>query len=370
MLLAEIASRLPASRSLRVLATSGTQQGIDSLRKGCRQLPPSSPLTIEVCCFPLDAPRVMAKAFDRFRPRLCVIVETELWPGFLWQAKSRSIPVLLVNGRISNKSFGSYSRLRWLFRQLAPDRVWAISPEDGKRFAHVMGAERVGLMNNIKFDRIQPPIPGTPPSAISSLLGPDTPFVLLGSIRREEEERIFNVIVTLLKTKQDILIGVFPKHIERAGHWLSALADRKIPAVRRSETSTACPPGTVVVWDVFGELAGAYSLAKTAFIGGSLLNLGGQNFLEPLVFGLRPLIGPYWSNFAWVSRDIVDAGLVREVHDENELCAALLAQLDSEESRQQVIEQVQDYLAPRKGGTRLAAGEILHFLQTGNNTHA
>ena len=87
-------------------------------------------------------------------------------------------------------------------------------------------------------------------------------------------------------------------------------------------------------------LAGAYGLAKVTFIGGSLVDLGGQNFLEPLVFGLKPLIGPFWSNFSWVSREIVETGLVHEVTDEKHLYAELLSRIDCEEPREQVIEQV------------------------------
>ena len=125
------------------------------------------------------------------------------------------------------------------------------------------------------------------------------------------------------------------------------------------------PPGTVIVWDVYGELAGAYGLAATTFVGGSLVNLGGQNFLEPLVFGLRPIIGPYWKNFAWVGREIIDSGLVHEVEDENQLVSALLRSLESRDDRDEVITRVQNFFEPRKGGTHQVCLAIIDKLLAG-----
>lgn len=357
-----------ASGKLRVLATSGTRQGIDSLEKGRAGLRDGGSLDIAVAYFPFDAPAIMAKAFARFAPGLAVVVETELWPGYLTAARHHRVPVLLINGRMSEKSFRSYRHFSRFFSAYGPERVLAISPEDGERFGRVVGPERVALMNNIKFDRIEPQNDPPSPSPVAGLLAETAPFVLLGSIRREEEERILQTISSLLAARGDLLIGLFPKHIERAGEWQALLAKASIPAVRRSQATGRSQPGTVIVWDVFGELAGAYALASATFVGGSLVNLGGQNFLEPLVFGLQPIIGPYWKNFAWVGRDIVAAGLVREVADQHELAQALLSAIDAPRPRAEVIEQVRAFFAPKKGGTAQACRAIidkLHGLERG-----
>lgn len=363
MVLAELAAHLPANISYRVLATSGTKQGVDSLAKGCLERGKNVSLDTTVAYFPFDAPSIMKKAFDLLSPRLAVIVETELWPGFLYHAHKHGTPVLLINGRMSMNSFGSYKYLRNFFTKFGPDKVWAISQDDAARFSQIMGKEKIELMNNIKFDRISPPSDTAKQNPISAILPANIPFILLGSIRKEEEDIILATITRLQCAREDLIIGLFPKHIERADNWLSALKQKSILAVRRSTTTGLCQPGTVIVWDIFGELAGAYDLAKTAFIGGSLVNLGGQNFLEPLVFGLKPIIGPYWSNFSWVSRDILSAGLVYEVQNEKELCAKLLSELQTKESRELVIEQVQDFLAPRKGGTALVSLQLLNHLK-------
>jgi 3-deoxy-D-manno-octulosonic-acid transferase len=264
---------------------------------------------------------------------------------------------------MSEKSFRNYSFFKGFFGKYGPEKIWAISPLDGERFAGVVRPERVALMNNIKFDRIEPKDDLPTSSPIAQLLVDTAPFVLLGSVRREEEELILKTITGTLTRRSDIIIGLFPKHIERADHWLGLLHAAGIEAVKRSAASGRRPVGSVIVWDVFGELAGAYALAAAAFVGGSLVNLGGQNFLEPLVFGLKPIIGPYWKNFAWVGRDIVTSGLVQEVADASELTAALLAAIDSGSNRDDVIEEVRRFFAPRKGGTEQISRQIINKLQ-------
>lgn len=362
MVLDELVTFLPADRRLRVLVTSGTKQGIDSLIKGRNNHPSNSTLDITVAYFPFDAPHLMEKAFNRFAPKLAVIVETELWPGFLVTAKRTHVPVLLINGRMSVKSFGSYKYFSKFFKKYGPEKVLAISPTDGERFSKIVGPEKVSLINNIKFDRIEPQTDLPDHNPIINFLPEESPFLLLGSIRREEEKKIFKTIIKILAKRPDITIGLFPKHIERADHWIELLSKEKITASKRSEILIRQPSGSVIVWDVFGELAGAYALARAAFVGGSLENLGGQNFLEPLVFGLKPIIGPYWKNFAWVGREIISSGLVKEVADENDLVTELLTAIDTDFTKNQVVTQVQDFFGPRKGGTQQVCQQIIYNL--------
>jgi 3-deoxy-D-manno-octulosonic-acid transferase len=264
---------------------------------------------------------------------------------------------------MSAKSFASYRRINWFFRRYRPLKIWAISPKDRDRFQAVMGMQGIELMNNIKFDRIIPKASLSENNAITRILPPTSPFVLLGSIRREEEGKILDTIVHLLEARPDLCVGLFPKHVERAEHWLELLEGQNIKGVKRSTISSHQSAGTVIVWDVFGELAGAYASAAATFVGGSLVNLGGQNFLEPLVFGLRPIIGPFWENFAWVGREIVTSGLVWEVKDEKQLTRKLLASIDETCNRNEIQEKVQEYFEPQKGGTQLVCREVLKALQ-------
>lgn len=368
MVLEGLATLLPKHKKWRILATSGTQQGIDSLNKGRKNQGFGSLLDISVAYFPFDAPDIMDKAFARIKPKAAIIVETELWPGFLVSAHKNSVPVLLINGRMSEKSFRSYKYFAKFFKTYGPGKVLAISPADRERFSLIVGPEKVSLINNIKFDRIGSQSALMEYNPITDLLSKDGPFLLLGSIRREEEEKILKTVAGILTMRADITIGIFPKHIERADHWIKTLAKHKIAAIKRSEIFDRQSPGSVIIWDIFGELAGAYALAKATFVGGSLLNLGGQNFLEPLAFGLKPIIGPYWHDFAWIGRDIVAAGLVKEVADENELVTELLTAINADLAKELVIKQVHDFFLPRTGGTLQVCRQITNILDVSNNT--
>lgn len=357
MVLGELAGCLDSDKKLKILVTSGTKEGYNSLTKGRENLDQSQ-FDITVTYFPFDAPFLMKKAFHRFAPKLAVIVETELWPGFLITAKQQGVPVLLINGRMSEKSFKTYKYFQSFFETYGPEKVWAISELDGGRFGRVMGQSRVEVMNNIKFDRINPVAGSAGDRSAFPFLPDHKPFVLLGSIRREEEEKITRTVQQLQAARSDLTIGIFPKHITRADIWQEKLAKEGIKSCKRSALRENEAPQNVIIWDVFGELAAAYNLADATFVGGSLINLGGQNFLEPLVFGLSPVIGPYWKNFAWVGREIVSSKLVTEVTDEKELAEVLLEQLTQETDRNDVILRVTRYFEPRKGGTRLVCQNI------------
>lgn len=361
MVLEELALTLDINNTLNILVTSGTKEGVESLNKA-RENGSTSSFDLQIAYFPFDAPFLMEKAFNQFAPRLAVIVETELWPAFLVCAKKNGVPVYLINGRMSDKSCGSYKRFSRFFHAYGPERTWAISKLDQERLAAVMGTEKVALMNNIKFDRITPIKNAAPDLKLQSLLPVDKSFILLGSIRREEEDMILHTVKELLAARSDITIGIFPKHIGRAELWQERLQQHNIISCRRSHIKEDTAAPTVIIWDVFGELALAYQLAKVAFVGGSLVNLGGQNFLEPLVFGLRPIIGPYWRNFAWVGREIVTSGLVTEVTDENVLTTTILEQLDGQEDKDRILEQVQEYFEPKKGGTHFVCQKITEKL--------
>ena len=367
MLLEGLMGTLNSQKKCKILVTSGTKEGVESLIKGKARLA-ADHVEIHIAYFPFDAPFLMEKAFYHFSPRLVIILETELWPAFLVTAKKNKTPVFLVNGRMSDKSVATYKRFSRFFSAYGPEKIWAISELDRGRFSEVMGPNKVELMHNIKFDRITPIHNKTPNHKLVNLLPIGKPFILLGSIRREEEEKILITIKELLAARNNITIGIFPKHISRAEIWQNILKKENIESIKRSDISLDNPTKNVIIWDIFGELADAYNLAQTAFVGGSLVNLGGQNFLEPLVFGLRPIIGPYWRNFGWVGREIVTTGLVTEVDNENVLTSALLERLDQQVDKDSIRDQVQQYFEPKKGGTQFVCQKITEKLHAIDNS--
>ncbi len=404
-----------AGRSLTLLCTTCTRQGLDILTKlagdiaadapgkavvqtnlfdvrsepspepekaspasGCAYTPNPTRITILPRYMPLDAPSLMERAMHLAAPKAVVLLETELWPGLLAAAKKAAVPVLVLNGRLTGKSLSSYQVLRSFWREHAPERVLAVSEEDAARFSALFGAERVGRMSNIKFDRVAAdaaPAPGATPvpggSASSSLpagdaraltgIPPQTLLLALASVREEEEELLLPVIRNLHGLSLSgcpVRVAVAPRHMHRVDSWQKRLADAGISVVLRSaaanQTTTAnpeegrvCPPareaGTavgqgagregdavppVLLWDTFGELRLLYAMADVVFVGGSLVeSLGGQNFLEPPAQGAPTCIGPHIKHFLWVGREFCEAGLAGQFSAVEELEAALREKL-------------------------------------------
>jgi 3-deoxy-D-manno-octulosonic-acid transferase len=350
-------------RPVRALVTTNTSQGIDILQQAAANAALPRNLEMQSAFFPFDRPSIMSRAIRSSSPRLAVLLETELWPGFLGALKAAGIPIALVNGRLTPSSLRGYRCWPNFWRRLAPRHILAVSREDARRFGRLFGPDRVEVMANMKFDRLSLPASSAEdPGAVSAILDRDAPFLILGSIRREEEDAVSDMVQTLLRRRPDLVIGLFPRHMQRVEAWEETLSSRSIPWLRRSRLEAPAPPGNVVVWDVFGELAAAYDLCRTCFVGGSLVPLGGQNFLEPLSRGILPVIGPHWDNFAWVGREILSAGLVRQASDWRHAVEILEATLASPPERKAQRSDGWRYMDQRRGGTAYACRRIEKLL--------
>jgi len=359
---------------LKALVTTNTTQGLAVLAKAAEETHGQGP-ELHVAYCPLDKPALMARALEQVRPKAVVLLESEMWPGLLAACRKQEVPVVLVNGRMRPRSLAGYLAAGRLMRALAPQEILAMSEADANRFGLLFGRERVSLMPNLKFDRLRLD-EGIPyaRNPLAFLLRPGAPFVVLGSVREEEEDLVEQVMAGLLLERPTTIIGLFPRHMERLDAWRERL-ERLEPGhptqgasgprwTLRSAMDRPAAPGTIVLWDTFGELGAAYHLARAAFVGGSLAPLGGQNFLEPLAAGLMPVIGPYWDNFAWVGTEIMDQGLAVVAHDPRETTQALVASLTRRISRDKVRARVQAYVSARCGGAKYAAQRIAKHLGT------
>lgn len=360
----EIVTRLHPNGEggLGLLLTANTAQGLSILEGAAAGTRPG----VRAACayFPLDRPRIMDRALAAVRPQVAVLLEGELWPGFLAACRRQGTYVLVANGRMTERTFRRHQTLGLAARYLRPDKVLAMSEADAARFAALFGPQRVEVMPNMKFDRLAeaaPPDTGR----LAGLLPSGTEFVVLGSVRKEEEPLLLPVLAGLLARRPGVIVGLFPRHAERLAAWAGHLKREGLPFARRSELAGPARPGTVLLWDAFGELGAAYGLAQAAFVGGSLAPLGGQNFLEPLTGGLVPVIGPSWSNFAWVGGEILDEGLVRQVPDGETLLATLLATLDRPTDREVVRAGALAYVARRTGGSETVCRHIADRLKKG-----
>ena len=279
--------------------------------------------------FPFDLPGLCGRYLDRVRPDVVVIVETEIWPNFIAACASRGIPVVIVNGRLSKRSFAGYMRFRWFFAPILRTlrTISAQTAEDAERFA-ALGApkEIVTVGGNLKFD-VSPPETGASP--LSGLLlrekAAGAAWIVAGSTHDGEEAQLLAAFLSAREANPSIRLLLAPRHPERFDAVEALIRHEGVSTVRR----TAIPEGaehlpeTVLLLDTVGELSSAYAAADLAFVGGSLVPKGGHNVLEPAWHGVPTIVGPHMENF----REIADAFLAGDalirVSGEEELAERL-----------------------------------------------
>ncbi|UCD32285.1 MAG: 3-deoxy-D-manno-octulosonic acid transferase [Desulfobacterales bacterium] len=359
-----ILGKLKPNKVTSVLLTSNTRQGMDILARAIVDITPNARGVNASAAFcPFDKPAIMESAVNIVQPRVMVLLESEIWPGLLAALKKYQSKILVLNGRMTPKSLSRYLLWPSIWHTLKPDKILAISEEDAERFARIFGREYVDVMPNIKFDNVDNTNHGIETeNRLGKMIRTDTPFIVLGSTRREEERSIEKIILDIRRQRSESVIGLFPRHMHRINYWKKTLDRLAIPWVLRSSIEQHVPGGTVILWDSFGELSPAYKLAKSAFIGGTLAPLGGQNFLEPLTCGVIPVIGPSWENFAWIGKDIVEQGLVHVAADWQEVSDFLVAGLEKALPREHVRKAALKYLKNRQGGTSKACHLITKTL--------
>ncbi|MFW6334808.1 MAG: 3-deoxy-D-manno-octulosonic acid transferase [Desulfosalsimonas sp.] len=350
----------------RVLVTTNTAQGMEILAKAALSLSANNPaITMVAAWFPFDRPSVMKKAVCRVSPRLVVFLETEIWPGLLYALKSAGRPALIINGRLTEKSFSRYRKGRRLLRMLRPEGVLSISAADAERFAELFGKDIVSEMPNIKFDKLPAEPPPEQVRGLPEILPEKSKFLVLGSIRRQEETQIKKLLQHVRLHHPDVITGLFPRHLHRLEHWKREMNRMGIHWVLRSRLKSPAEQGSVVLWDTFGELSQAYWAASSVFVGGSLRPLGGQNFLEPLICGCQPVTGPFWDNFFWVGEEIFSQGLVLRESNWQAAARRLVEQMQSPPDRGKIREKAVQYISARQGGTQKACWVIEKYLAKG-----
>ena len=315
-----------------------------------------------VITFPLDLPGPVRRALDAIRPRLVVLVETEIWPELLAACARREIPVALVNARVSERSFRRYRLVRPLLEPLLGAVSLALAQDslDADRLAAIgVRRDRLAVTGNLKFD-VAPPAP--PPEIAGELrrLADGRPVWIAGSTVAGEEELVVGAWARLPVARRPFLI-VAPRHPERAEEAVAAARQHAARVLRRTALpgATACD---VVVLDTIGELAALYELAAVAFVGGSLVPTGGHNPIEPARCGVPVLTGPYISNFLTIYEQFIDCGAARVVRDAPSLAAAVLELTGAPEAARAAGAAGRALLERHAGATRRSADALERFL--------
>jgi 3-deoxy-D-manno-octulosonic-acid transferase len=246
---------------------------------------------------PYDLPGAVARFLERVRPRQVVIMETELWPNLFRAIRARGIPLLLANARLSPRSLRGYSRVRRSIAAVLADcsEVAAQSPADAERFRS-LGAPRVSVMGNIKFDLDLPEVQLRFGQGLREALGRDRPVWIAASTHAGEEAAALAAHRQLLEQLPAAALILVPRHPQRFGEAAKLVGASGLHWLRRSE-SVPQADTQVFLGDSMGEMFAYFAAADLAFVGGSLVPVGGHNILEPAALGLPVLFGPNMHNF-------------------------------------------------------------------------
>ena len=349
----------------------GEVQAIEPLVRHLRETRPELPITLTTTTptgservrslfggqvfhvyFPYDLSWCLRPFLQRVRPRLLVMVETEIWPNLLKLCAERGITTLLANGRLSARSARGYARLgrfiRRTFRRIG--RVAAQSREDAQRFIALgVPASRVTVTGSIKFDQRLPASVGERSQVMKRLFGEDRPVWVAASTHEGEEELLLAAHRRVLETLPDALLVLVPRHPERFDRVAALVRREGLSLVRRSE-ERPCDAGTrVFLGDTMGELPLFIGAAEVAFIGGSLVERGGHNMLEASAQGVPVVFGPHVFNFPAISALLLEREAAVQVRDAEELSEVVSRWLGDASERSRIGENGRRVVEENRG---------------------
>jgi 3-deoxy-D-manno-octulosonic-acid transferase len=352
----EVVAAMPILRELRetlpdheILLSVTTSSG----HRTAREAPAG--LYDHLVYFPIDVARFQLAAMQRVQPAVVAIMETELWMNFLWAAKTFDAQTVLVNGRISDRSFPRSMKIRFFYRTLLEhmDRCLMQTERDAERI-QALGARSAEVFGNCKFDQAAQGLEADPAEWRARLgLRDDLPVVVVGSTRGEMEERF--VLDALAEVGFDRLQVVHaPRHLERVPA-LAAEAERRGARVGRRSLEEMAP---YLLLDTYGELGFVYSVADVVIVGGGFDRLGGQNLVQPLAHGKPVLHGPNMQNFRDAAESAVAAGASLVCATPEELAANLERLLGDPEERRTRGEAAKALVQASLGASRRYAEAI------------
>jgi 3-deoxy-D-manno-octulosonic-acid transferase len=290
---------------------------------------------IDVRYAPYDLPGCVRRTLQRLKPRLLVVMETELWPNLLHQAAQENVQILLASARISARTAGWHRRLTGLLQPTLRERVWvaAQSTADAQRFLALgVPRERVGVSGNLKFDRRLAPDLATRGAALRARYASGRPLWVAGSTQEGEEPIVLAAHRQLREHLPAALLVLAPRYPQRFDSVVALVQETGQRLVRRSRSNPE-DRSEVLVLDTLGELMDFYAAADVAFVGGSLVPIGGHNLLEPAAIGLPVLSGPHQFNSPDIARTLNACGALTTVTDASSLATALLRLLSDPELR-------------------------------------
>lgn len=309
---------------------------------------------------PYDYPFAVRRFLSRFKPAIGVIMETELWPNLVAVCKEQGVPLLLANGRLSEKSARRYTRFPNLTRG-ALQGLTAIAAQTERDAARLtaLGAPKVEVLGNVKFDILPPPGQLALGEALRGQIGA-RPVLLAASTREGEEALLFEALAK--HPLGDTLLVVVPRHPQRFEEVAALAGKAGFVLQRRSENSVIDARTQVLLGDSMGELFAYYAACDMAFIGGSLLDYGSQNLIEACAAGKPVLIGRSTYNFSLAAEQAVECGAARQIGSAEELLETADTLLRDEVACRRMGEAGREFAARHRGATARTLALIERYL--------
>jgi len=323
-LISDLKRRYP---NLRMFLSTTTMAGQQLARRSVQDVD-------AVFYFPFDFGFVVRRTLDLVRPKLFIMMETEIWPNLLRECRARGVKTAVVNGRLSARSFPRYRMIRPMMRRVLDDidKFLVQSEESARRFID-LGADpaRVVVTGSLKFDSLE-----VSPTALQARardrvlryfrVSGSRPVIVSGSTMKGEEVAVLRAFRRVRTASPNTLLVLAPRNPERFGEAEQLARQEGWKVAKRSDLAVDAEPRVdVVVLDTIGELATIYQIATVVFVGGSLVATGGHNVLEPAVFGKPIVFGPHMENFLEIAEAFVSNGAGVQLKDEAELEEAFVS---------------------------------------------
>ena len=318
--------------------------------------------------FPFDLPGSVARFLARIDPRVAIVMETEIWPNLLARCRRRGVPVVLANVRLSERSAAGYRRFRRLFAP-ALGGVAAIavqSGDDARRIASIGAPPHViDVTGSTKFDIPMLASLREEAVALRRTWGPSRGIWIAASTHDGEEALVLDAFERVLDRLPESMLVLVPRHPERFREVAAHVRRRGFDPVMRSRRQADCTGARVFIGDTMGELPLFYAAADVAFVGGTLVERGGHNMLEPAAAGLPVLFGPHVFNFAEISRRLIEAGGARTVADSAGLGRAVVDYLHDADLRHATGAKGRAFVESNRGAGDRVLAMIAPHLERG-----
>ena len=314
---------------------------------------------------PYDLPSVVQRFLTRVNPQVAIFLETEIWPNIYYYCHQRNIPVIIANARLSEKSAKGYHRFASLFRQTLANvtTLLAQSKEDAARFI-ALGAkpENVFIAGNIKFDLNIPEQLDTKSALLKQRWGELRPVFMAGSTHPGEDEKILAAFTHIRQQFPTALLLLIPRHTERAKSLISLSQSAGFNSCLRSHEDQFSSSMDVIVGDTMGEMMLFYCSADIAFVGGSLIEHGGQNVLEPAALAIPIVSGPHVANFAEICRVMKQQSAIIFVENEQELAESVIDLLKLPDKANRMALRAQAVVEKNRGTLERQLASIQQYI--------